>query len=156
MAKTKSQQALAAQEIRTILKAAFPTVKFSVKSQGYSMGDNVDVRYTDGPLREDVMDLICQYQYGHFNGMEDIYENTNSRDDIPQTKYLFVDRDYSPEVMKKAAEEINQTWGTELSVETNSYGGTHFTNDTYSENLGDYPSRRAHRLLTERNLLGAQ
>lgn len=33
---------------------------------------------------------LAKYQYGHFNGMEDLYEITNIRKDIPQTKHLFI------------------------------------------------------------------
>ena len=44
---------------------------------------------------EKVNEIIKKYQYGHFNGMEDIYEYSNSRDDIPQAKFVFVNRTMS-------------------------------------------------------------
>jgi len=36
--------------IRAALKAAFPGVKFSVKSHQYAGGSSIDVKYTDGPV----------------------------------------------------------------------------------------------------------
>ena len=37
---------------------------------------------------------FSKYEYGRFDGMQDLYEYTNVRDDIPQTKYLFIEYDY--------------------------------------------------------------
>jgi Zn/Cd-binding protein ZinT len=91
----KTQVARAAQMIRRELKETYPTVKFSVRSQSYSMGDSIDVTYTDGPLSKDVEEITNKYQAGSFNGMEDIYEFDNRNADLPQTKYLFVTRNAS-------------------------------------------------------------
>jgi len=46
--------ALTAKVIKTRLKALYPSVKFSVRSDVFSMGDSVDIRWTDGPLRETI------------------------------------------------------------------------------------------------------
>lgn len=43
-----------AKAIRQVLKAQFPNIKFSVKSENYSGGDSVRVKYEDGPITEDV------------------------------------------------------------------------------------------------------
>jgi hypothetical protein len=137
----KSQQAQAAAEIRTILKTKFPGIKFRVTSEGYSMGDNVNVSWTDGPKREDVESLICQYQYGNFNGMEDIYENTNSRDDIPQTKYLFCERSVGSERRQRAVDWLNAHTTVNCSV------GEHgeILGD-YSQEWQEWPSAIIHRM----------
>lgn len=93
--KVKSTAALAAQAIRTELKANFPSIKFSVRSENYSGGNSIDVNYEDPELeRSTVEKLLSKYEYGSFNGMEDYYEITNSRDDIPQVKYLFVNNNW--------------------------------------------------------------
>ena len=42
--------------------------------------------------------------------MNDIYEYTNSRDDIPQTKYLFIDDDRAAQIIEYFDENI---WKTE-------------------------------------------
>ena len=94
-----------AKAIRKELKAAFPNEKFRVRSETYSMGNAVSVyigEYVKTGARDcrgwDVMEknevmkevekIISKYKYGSFNGMEDIYEYTNRRDDIPQVKFV--------------------------------------------------------------------
>lgn len=96
--RTKSTHAAAAHAIRQDLRRAWPGVKFKVTSQGYSMGNSVSVRWTDGPTSSDVDRIIGRYQYGHFDGMQDLYEYTNRRDDIPQAKYVSGSRSMSEEV----------------------------------------------------------
>lgn len=56
------------------LAAAFPGVKFSVRSSTFSGGDSIDVSWTLGPTQKEVEAITGKYQEGHFNGMEDIYE----------------------------------------------------------------------------------
>jgi hypothetical protein len=91
----RTAQARTAQMIRKELKVTFPNVKFSVRSSSYSMGDNVNVEWTDGVVRSEVEALLAKYQYGSFDGMTDSYNNDNMREDIPQTKYLFCTRNAS-------------------------------------------------------------
>lgn len=83
-----SSHAAAAASIKAELSKKYPGIKFSCKSDSFSMGDSVDVYWSLGPCTSEVDNIIGKYQYGHFNGMEDIYENTNWRDDIPQSKYV--------------------------------------------------------------------
>lgn len=106
MSRYLSQAALAAKSIRNDLKKEFPSISFRVTCKNYSMGDHVNVYYTDGVPTKDVECLIKKYQYGHFDGMQDLYEYSNSRNDIPQTKYLFVERDYSQQAQQKAWNDI--------------------------------------------------
>lgn len=94
----KSSHAAAAQAIRQDLKKAFPGVKFRVRSSSFSMGNSVDVDWTDGPTRDDVNRIIGRYQYGHFDGMQDLYEYSNRRNDLPQAKYVSGNRSMSEEV----------------------------------------------------------
>lgn len=96
--RTKTTHAAAAQAIRQDLKKAFPGVKFMVRSRSFSMGNSVDVEWTDGPTRSEVDRIIGRYQYGHFDGMQDLYEYSNRRDDLPQAKYVSGSRSMSEEV----------------------------------------------------------
>ena len=96
--KKLSSHAAAAKAIREELKKTFPGIKFSVISDSYSMGDSVHIDWTDGPTTGEVDSIVKKYQYGSFNGMEDIYEITNSREDIPQTKYIQTSRSQSDAV----------------------------------------------------------
>src|SRR5690242_9026009 len=81
--RANSPQAGAAKMIRQTLKQVFPGVTFSVTSKGYSGGSHVRVEWTDGPT-DDMVELVAnRHQMGHFDGMQDLYEYTNHRDDIP-------------------------------------------------------------------------
>jgi hypothetical protein len=108
--KIKTISAQCAALIRQELKANFPQTKFKVTSSNYSMGDSVNVSWTNGAAHEQVEQLLAKYQYGRFNGMEDVYESTNRRDDIAQTKYLFCDREISNEIYLAKFEELKETW----------------------------------------------
>lgn len=93
--KQKSTAANCAAAIREELKTSFAGVKFSVTSENFSMGNSVNIKWIDGPTEDEVKTITGKYQYGHFNGMEDIYEYSNSREDIPQTKYVTESRNLS-------------------------------------------------------------
>ena len=93
----KTQSALCARDIKGVLKKQWPTVKFSVRSDNFSMGNSVDVSWNLGPASSDVEKIINKYQYGHFNGMIDMYEHTNTRDDIHQAKFVHSRREYQTE-----------------------------------------------------------
>ncbi len=91
----KTEQAKAAQLIRKELKTAYPQTKFSVTSGSGANTSSVNVDWEDGPTCEVIDKIINKYQYGHFDGMTDMYEHSNSREDIPQAKFVFSHRDMS-------------------------------------------------------------
>jgi hypothetical protein len=105
-----SNQAAAAKMIRAELGKAFPTTKFRVTSDSFSMGDSVDIRWEDGPTSDKVDAIVKKYQYGHFDGMQDLYEYSNHRKDIPQSKYVMTQRDISEPVKAKLIAEHNATF----------------------------------------------
>jgi hypothetical protein len=94
-----SSHALGAKNIRKELKQAFPGQKFSVKSESYSMGCSIRITWTDGPTTEEVEAITKKYQYGSFNGMEDIYEynQTAFTGNFGSAKYVFATRTISDE-----------------------------------------------------------
>lgn len=104
---------MAAKAIRELLKKEFPTVKFSVRSRNFSMGDAVDISYENGPTYEQVDELVRKFQYGHFDGMTDMYEYSNSRSDIPQAKYVQIRREISPEIRAEVKAKIAKDFGIE-------------------------------------------
>lgn len=93
---------LAATNIRTELKKAFPKVKFKVTSDRNS----VNVSWTDGPAYDVVNKLVGKYQGGSFNGMEDIYE------DNPDATFgqVFGDPDYTFCYREATLEAIREAW----------------------------------------------
>jgi uncharacterized protein YfcZ (UPF0381/DUF406 family) len=113
--RTEAGQVGAAKAIRIELKAAFPSIKFRVTSESYSMGDNVNISWTDGPTLESVEKITKKYQYGHFDGMEDIYEDSNVRKDIPQSKFVFVNRNMSEATEAVLKEKLAKYWGVDMN-----------------------------------------
>lgn len=104
--KTLSNHAQAAKDIREYCKSI--GVKCSARSDSYSMGCSVRVEVTNQPpeIVKKIESFANQRQYGHFNGMEDIYEYTNSRTDIAQAKYVFVSNLFTPDMYQAAWEML--------------------------------------------------
>lgn len=84
----KTEAAMAAQQIRKVLKNEFPGVKFSVRSHNYAGGSAVYVEWNGDPERREVEPKVCMYEYGKFDGMTDSYDANNIRKDLPQVKYV--------------------------------------------------------------------
>ena len=93
-----SEQAQVAKLIRAELKKH--GIKGRVRSDSASMCTSVDVYLTDElqPVVDEVEAFCKKFQYGHFDGMQDLYEYSNTRDDIPQAKFVFVHNDLSDEL----------------------------------------------------------
>jgi len=100
--RTLSTHAQVAKNIRNFTKSM--GVKCRAVSDSYSMGSSVNWYVED--LHPDIFDKIRdfanQHQYGGFNAMEDIYESSNSRDDIAQVKHVFDNRGFSDQLTEKA------------------------------------------------------
>lgn len=103
-----SGAALGAKNIKIELTRAFPDVKFSVKSQYYSMGCSIDVDWNNGPSRKEVEKITSKYQYGHFDGMIDLYEYHDEvwTDVFGGAKYVSENRKISDDVATQIAKEI--------------------------------------------------
>lgn len=138
----KSNQAQVAKLCKQYLTARGITC--CVKSASFSMGNSVSITvYDQAPdALKELQKEFRQYEQGHFNGMEDIYEYSNRRDDIPQTKYLSVQNDTSDELKQAAWDWLRVKWiGGESLPEK--YTGA------YGPQLSDVDaSTMTHRLLT--------
>lgn len=128
--KYKSSSALCATAIREELKKEFQGFKFSVTCSNYSNGNSVDISWTDGPTTAQVEEFTNKYQYGHFNGMEDIYEHSNSREDIPQAKYVQTSRSRSNEADEIIKAKFVKEYGAEFEAQFAEY---EFSNRIYRE-----------------------
>lgn len=106
----KSSHAAAAAAIKSELKAQFPNIKFSVTSDCFSMGNSVDISWTDGATEKEIKKITSKYQYGNFNGMDDMYEITNNRTDIPQAKYVSEHRKLSDDLINKVSEQMSKIY----------------------------------------------
>lgn len=75
--KTYLSCAETAKLVRAALKKAFPGTKFSVRSDTYSGGASIRVRYTDGPLKKDVEAVAKRFAGADFDGMIDLKYHHN-------------------------------------------------------------------------------
>lgn len=107
----KTESATAAYRIKEELKEKFPDTKFTTRSKVYSGGDSVDIEWTNGPTTEQVEKYTSKYQEGHFDGMIDLYEYSNTNKDIPQAKYVFTRREVTDEWKIKAAQAAHELYG---------------------------------------------
>ena len=108
--KVLTQSAQASQRIKNILKKEYPDIKFSVKSSNYANGSSVNVSWSDGIPEKELDAFLNQFQYGHFDGMIDLYKYSNTKD-MPQAKFVFGKRTVSKEkreiISKQLAELMN-------------------------------------------------
>ena len=90
----ESSRITATKNIRQELKEHFPGLKFSVTSESYSGGDNINISWENGIIEKDVKEIVDKYEEGHFDGMNDIYEYSNNPFNkfFGGTKYLFTNR----------------------------------------------------------------
>lgn len=63
---------IVAKMIRNDLKKNFPKTKFSVRSESYSGGGNINVDWIDGPTKKQVEEIIGKYESKGFDGMIDL------------------------------------------------------------------------------------
>ena len=100
MTKKLSQAAQVAKLLKN--KAKDLGMKVTASSSNFSMGNSVTVKVLTGS-DDDVKklkDYSLMYEAGSFDGMNDIYNYDNVRDDIPQTKYLFIDDERAQYIAK--------------------------------------------------------
>ena len=102
---TRSYQAQTASLIKKDLQAKYPLIKFSVKSDMYS----VRARWTDGPTAHDVEQVMNPYTNGSFDGMTDCFNYTKSAKPV-SVNYVFADRDYSKEARDTMRAKLAKEW----------------------------------------------
>lgn len=75
---TLSRQAQAAASLRQELALAFPGVKFSVTSKSASMTNSVRYEWSLGPTGDQVEAIASKYEYGRYDGAQDLATFDNS------------------------------------------------------------------------------
>lgn len=58
--------------IRLALKKQFPSIKFSVRSEKYSMGASIHISWNDGPRENEVKAITDGFEGASFDGMNDL------------------------------------------------------------------------------------
>lgn len=125
MARQLSEQAQVAKILKQ--KAKELGLKVKASSESFAGGDSVTIKVLSGTddSYAKLKEYSRQYQYGNFNGMIDLYELSNVRRDIPQTKYLFVNDD-----------RLDQIIDDNYQGSLESYYSLKFTEN--GENVGQY------------------
>jgi len=97
-----SDHAHAAKLIRAYCKKL--GIKCTARSSIYSMGSSVHAEVFNQPPQtyKKIKEYCDQFQQGHFDGMQDMYEYSNSRDDIPQVKYSFINNKFDDDFKQLA------------------------------------------------------
>ena len=133
-----TEAARCAKLIREDLKKAFPQIKFKVTSSNYSMGNSVDIDYTDGVESDKIKAIILKYEDGYFNGMDDSYNHYKNPDNIPRAKYIHVNREISEQVKAQLLKELNITdlnaWNDEYRCWNSSVLWQNFHNKDFPVN----------------------
>lgn len=99
--------ARAAKNLKAELKQAFPLVKFSVKSDSFSMGDSILVFWENGCTTAQVKAIAQKYEYGRYDSSEDLYNYKDtgfakaSNEWLGSTKYLNYEREISTEIKEQ-------------------------------------------------------
>lgn len=108
----------AAAGLRAELKAAFPGIKFSVRTSYFSGGNSIDISWNFGPTVDAVRAISHKYQYGRFDGMTDSSWTEDTVVSLPSgevktlggAKFVHEDRDFrtSPKDWKSASDFLEK------------------------------------------------
>jgi hypothetical protein len=125
---------VAARNIRKELKKAFPGVKFSVRSHGYSGGNDIRIEWADGPTLKAVKEITNKYQEGHFDEMTDSYNYDRQNvwtEVFGGTKYIFTNRKYSDSHIQKALDNFGTMDGKTYTVDDYKMGRIHYSDKSH-------------------------
>jgi hypothetical protein len=107
--------------VKKALKDAFPTVKFSVRSECYSGGASMNVNWTDGPSTYVVKQITDKFEGATFDGMQDLKEYHESVYHGETVRFgvdfIFCNRHYSDEFLLDVATSFVQKWHRQESPE---------------------------------------
>jgi hypothetical protein len=181
-----------AKMIRAQLKAKFPNTKFSVRTDKYSGGSSIRIRWTDGPTQDLVDAVVKSFAGSGFDGMTDYKYSVGAwlmPDGTASTRkieahygtdgevieaaidgaipvsfcadFVFTDRDYSTEALKRTAQAYARKWADPLAEAIkrdalqieDSYFGARFVNaDSYTSETGEHGSTALWRMAQRRML----
>lgn len=111
MTKQVSNHAAVSKLLRKFCKDNNIPVK-SIRSKTYTGGSSVYVvlKNANQDQYELVKNEADRYEYGHFDGMNDMYVASNVNNDIPQVKFTFVDIEFEDEYRQKALDLLHELY----------------------------------------------
>lgn len=129
----KSEKARAAAAIRSLLKENFPATKFSVTSSSGANTTSVDISWTDGVPSDEVKKFTSKFKYGWFDPMFDQYHSDSYNDDIPQVKWVMVNRHMSDEAKEKLEAFIRNDFSADSLARMTDYQFDMWVYDAFKE-----------------------
>ena len=110
----KTKSAILANQLKAELRTAFPGMKFSVKSDNFSMGSSIDIRWIDGPTVKDVKEITDKFEdisYDSYTG--EILSGGN--------RYVSCIRDFSDETRRSVFDELKSRYDIFNDLELNDF-----------------------------------
>lgn len=113
--------------VRAALKEAFPGVRFSVKSDVYSGGASINIKYTDGPTCKQVKAVAQMFEGSYFDGMTDYKGSNYGSLDGEEVRFgadfIFVNRYFSVAVLQNAVKAACEYYGYATPAVEDGYFG---------------------------------
>lgn len=139
--------------VRKALKEAFPEIKFSVRSDTYSGGASIRVRWTGGPITSQVEAIAKVFEGADFDGMTD-YKSHNSHalDGEPVSfgaDFIFCNRDSDNVAEDKAAEIFAKTPVDSWPSLASRFGLSFQTACRIADYAGNNPKQMAYYFLNQ-------
>lgn len=101
--------------IRQALAAAFPGMKFSVKSKSYSGGSSISISWIDGPTSKEVEAVAGNFEGASFDGMIDLksYHESELNGETVRfgADFVHCNRNYSAQALATILAEYQAYWG---------------------------------------------
>lgn len=101
--------------VRAALKAKFPGVKFSVRSENYAGGASIRIHWVDGPLAVEVDAIAKKFEGATFDGMRDLKEYRSILvDGVPRRThcdFVFTYREVTERAYREALAEVEAFYG---------------------------------------------
>lgn len=133
----------AAKNIRLLVGFHFPRTAFKVHSSRYSMGNNINVSWTNGPTSEMVQEILPDFESGSFDGMTDYYNYNGEPHPFGETKYLSLNRHLTEEAEALPLEHFKITperyegmdWNERQNWKSDFFGWINKTDLTFFDSL---------------------
>lgn len=141
MAREMSNHAAAAAMIRQYMRANGFVGR--VRADSYAGGSSVNIYVEDLPpaRRAELEAYAGQFEYGHFDGMQDLYEFSNVREDIPQVRFVFVNNNISDEMYQRVWDFVRGYYNGFENAPENAQDAGLF----YHQGLNEYGNRLIYR-----------
>jgi hypothetical protein len=120
-----SSWARGAKNLKRLLNDRWPGIKFEVKSESYSMGCSIRVRWDDGPTEKEVDAIADRFQDSDFDGMTDStnYRGASAfRELMGHAKHVSGSRDYSNAAMEAVGKGLCRLQGVDWKPEWGGLG----------------------------------